>query len=70
MARPTPKTVNAALKAAGFNVRIVRNVYGGSYYYFIDDGFDVVPSIYAYSLEGFTMERIVEHVRSHLKNPD
>ena len=63
----TPK-VNKALRAAGLNVQIVRNLAGGSYYYFIGDGFDVVPSIYVYSLEaaGYTAEDIVEHVREAL----
>lgn len=62
----TPCEVNRALKDAGFNVRVVRNQRGGSYYYFIADGFDAVPSIYTYSLGRYTTEEVVEHVRQAL----
>jgi hypothetical protein len=63
----TPREINRALKAEGLNVRIYRNLRGGSYYYFLDDGFDVVPSIEQYSLAGCSTESIVKHVRDAMQ---
>jgi hypothetical protein len=65
----TPAKINKALKGAGFNVRIVRNQLGGCYYYFIDDGFDVVPSLYTYTVRDYPLERIIEHVADHMPKP-
>jgi len=62
----TPREVNAALAKLGLNVKVVRNVRGGSYYYFIEDGFDQVPSLYAYSLGGYSTEKVVQHVLDHM----
>ena len=62
----TPRQVNRALAKAGFNTKIVRNLSGGSYYYFIDDGLDQVPSIYEYSLADRSTEWVVDHVRQYL----
>jgi len=59
----TPREVNRALAKAGLNVKIVRNLRGGSYYYFIEDGFDVVPNIWSYSLAGWTTEKVVRWVQ-------
>jgi hypothetical protein len=62
----TPREVNAALAKLNLNVQIVRNQLGGSYYYFVEDGFDQVPSIPAYSLAGWTTESVVKHVLDHM----
>lgn len=62
----TPTEVNKALAAAGLNVKIVRNRVGGGYYYFIDDGFDVVPSIYSFNLSGYTPASIVSYVKDYM----
>jgi hypothetical protein len=63
----TVPLINKALAARGIKVRIVRNLLGGSYYYFIDDGFDVVPSIYQYTLRDCTTESVVRHVITALE---
>lgn len=63
----TVPQVNKALKAAGLNVQIVRNLTGGSYYYFIDDGFDKVPSIYDYSLRDYDVQEIVDYVKRNME---
>lgn len=64
--RPTPAVVNRALVKAGFKVEIVR----GNGYYWFDDETTSIPSIYANSLLGETVDGIVNHVRRALKRED
>lgn len=59
--------VNKALKSEGLNVKIVRNLSGGSYYYFIDDGFDKVPSIWGYTIRNYETQEVVDYVKEHMK---
>lgn len=63
----TPSKINKALAKAGIFGKIVRNPSG--YYYFIDELFDLVPSIYAFNLHGHTTEQVVKHVQDALANP-
>ena len=70
MPSTTPRAVNAALLAAGLEVKIVRDPSG--YYWFRDlqtslpaRPFDV-PSIMSINLRGFSTADIVEHVRQAL----
>lgn len=65
-----PRKVNAALKKAGINGKMVYNRQGGSYYYFIGDLFDKVPSIYSYNLDKTTTEDILNHVQEHMNKED
>lgn len=68
MKRPTPKTVNKALAAAGLPYIITRNLLGGSYYYFSStstETFYEIPSLYQYTLDGITEQDIVDHVREY-----
>lgn len=58
----TPREVNKALAKMGAKHTIHRNLLGGSYYYFSTQTENwEVPSIYAYSLAGYTTEEVVAH---------
>jgi hypothetical protein len=48
-------------------VDIVRNLRGGSYYYFIGElGLDRVPTLYQYSLDAVDVPRVLDHVKEAL----
>ena len=73
MARAIQKVRAALLKQYGRDgegkarVDIVRNLAGGSYYYFIGElGFDKVPSLYWYSMDANDVPRVIDHVKEAL----
>ena len=63
----TPKKINAALQKSGINGAIVRNKLGGSYYYFIGDLFDIVPTINSYNLKGFSTEDVLNYINTAIE---
>lgn len=69
MAREIDKVRRSLLQRYGRDgegkarVDIVRNLVGGSYYYFIGElGFDRVPSLYWYSLAPGDVDHVIAHV--------
>lgn len=58
----TPRQVNAELKKLGAKHRIHRNQLGGCYYYFYDGDFEI-PSIYAWSIRDWPLDRIIDHYK-------
>lgn len=60
----TCATINKEIKKAGINGKIVR---GRGYYYFIDDLFDKIPSIYLKDLRGVkSPQLIIDYINTHL----
>jgi hypothetical protein len=60
----TAATVNKELKKLGIPGKMVR---GKGYYYFTGCLFDIVPSLYACNLSGFSVGQIIEYITTYYK---
>jgi hypothetical protein len=67
--RITCASVNAGLKKAGIDVKMYR---GDGYYYFIEQEsislFRAIDSLYQYTLDGQTVEGLVEYVKRQVED--